>query len=257
MNRFEIIGVSYSGKSTLLNEMLIDKTNEYFYSADEILKIYKNRYPYNWFFRRIFREFLIRFFKYDDFSSYKTLKLDQIESAWIENYKYSLRLPFRSFSEKYGMTSALKHSKKTNTFIETLYFLESIIKELPEKPVILEEFFYHRNKLLFESIDILEVELPDWVNDLALNLSGLIYLHCKEDFLVRNIEKRRSENLINKQHRGLSTQQIVEELAVSKQKFEKLLILCESAGIPILSVDSSDSIEDQISQVKNFVTYKS
>jgi hypothetical protein len=67
--------------------------------------------------------------------------LDQIENTWLEKYKFSLRLPFRSFCEKHGMSLALKHSKKINTFIETLYFLEEIIKELPQKPLILEEFF--------------------------------------------------------------------------------------------------------------------
>ena len=99
--------------------------------------------------------------------------------------------------------------------------------------------------------------MSNWKNDSAMIPSGLIYLSCSEDFLNRNIEKRRSENLINKQHFGLSTSQIMYELNVSGQKFEKLLLLCENAGIPILRLDSSISLENQIKQVKSFVLNKS
>jgi hypothetical protein len=239
MKRVEIIGVNYIGKSTFLKRFAF-KSNEYsFCVVNDIRRKYRRSHPIQWYSKRVLQIVFSNIFNQHCINPYKFNSLEDLNADYINRFRYVLELCFRAESSSVTVADKILVYEKVKKYIKKLNFIDENSDSLHCDVILLEEFFLHRNEFLFKNLKLLESEKLQWKNDQLINPDAVIFFYADNEFLSKNISKRKSDGLLNRQHIHLSENEILKELSNQHILYSRLVSLLEDNGVKSLRLDSS------------------
>jgi hypothetical protein len=253
MKRVEIIGVNYVGKSTFLKK-LTNSGEEYpFLVIDDIRREYRKSHPLQWYSERVLQMILSKFSISYYLNPYKIKLLNDLYADFMNRFSYVIDLCFRAENSGVTIADKIQTYEDVKKIIEKLNFIDENSDSLQLDILLIEEFFLHRNDLIFRNLKLLEAEKLLWKNDRLLKPVAVILLSADKEFLKNNIIKRKNDRLLNKQHTNMKMAEILKDLSEQQIQYSKLTSLLEDNGVQSLKLDSSMSFLVQRERCLDFI----
>lgn len=247
MVRIDFIGAPGSGKTTLINEMLVRNTIK---NASKLSEARRD-VLYNFFSPEIestsqyLKSLIIRKLLRKNYSTYSKRKLNEFFSNVAEEYDFILHLILKNLAKTEKGSGYLKY-KRIGWFIEILEDTLLVSKHSVDKIVFCDEPL--SSKILQPDFGVSHKDINNKLKD-ALMPSAFVHVRCKEELLNKRLLSRKKLTL---QHSGMGSgykEVIKESIRASDIIAGKLLKL----EIPCLQINSEDDLDVNLVNIGKFI----
>jgi hypothetical protein len=247
MVRIDFIGAPGSGKTTLINEMLVRNTIKNASKLSEARRdvLYNFFSPETESTSQYLKSFIIRKLFRKNYSTYSKRKLNEFFSNVTEEYDFILHLILNNLAKKEKGSGYLKY-KRIGWFIDILEDTLLVSKHSVDKIVFCDESL--SSKIFQPDFGLSHKDINNKLKD-SLMPSAFVHVRCKEELLNKRLLSRKKLTL---QHSGMGygyKEVVKESIRASDIIAGKLLKL----EIPCLQINSEDDLDINLVKIVKFI----
>ncbi|MDP2161649.1 MAG: hypothetical protein Q8K02_14285 [Flavobacterium sp.] len=124
----------------------------------------------------------------------------------------------------------------------------------PNKAILVEESIIHWHLALHTLIRLGSFEISEGLkNDIGLFPSAVIFCYADEQTIKERIHLREKVNKINKNHLGKSQHDIATSVLEKQQMFSQYVTFALSLGVPVLQINTAESLEKNVKEIDLFL----